>query len=245
METNMTPLDYGRSFLIGKDPGNEVRFWVESRTRVIDDASGTTEDYIQCGSCKSEDTFAERELLLEDNYDFLVIFGPEDGVIFRRKAWLNPGYRSRGKSRQMWGGLIYRLCEAPSAEELPTTESIVSATHAARPIVAQTEIHDRDAGLRAIIEYPAKTINIHKGKHMYQIDTGPVPFPDLARWREAQIDALSLAFVVFNAPHFADFVIEAPTSLNPGGTAEDGAAMVYHYSERVSLEAKNRVYALA
>ena len=41
----MIPLDYGRSFIIGKAPSNEVRFWVESRTRIVDEASGTSEEY--------------------------------------------------------------------------------------------------------------------------------------------------------------------------------------------------------
>ena len=39
-QTAMTPLDYGRSFLIGKGRANEARFWIESRTRVIDDRRG-------------------------------------------------------------------------------------------------------------------------------------------------------------------------------------------------------------
>ena len=75
----MTPLDYGRSFVIGRAPANEVRFWVESRTRWIDERAGTHEDYVQCGSCKSEDTFAEKDLFLRDNYDFLPVFGPQVG----------------------------------------------------------------------------------------------------------------------------------------------------------------------
>ena len=57
----MNPLDYGRSFIIGNGPANEVRFWVESRTRLIDVRTGTYEDYLQCGSCKSENTFAGKE----------------------------------------------------------------------------------------------------------------------------------------------------------------------------------------
>ena len=56
----MIPLDYGRSFLIGKAPENEVRFWVESRPRIIDEKSGQCEDYVQVGSCKSEATFAAK-----------------------------------------------------------------------------------------------------------------------------------------------------------------------------------------
>ncbi len=74
---SMIPLDYGRSFLIGRAPANEVRFWVESRTRLIDAERGTSEDYLQVGSCKSENTFAERDLFHADNYDFLPVFGPE------------------------------------------------------------------------------------------------------------------------------------------------------------------------
>ena len=40
----MIPLDYGRSFIIGKAPSHEVRFWVESRTRITDEKSGQYED---------------------------------------------------------------------------------------------------------------------------------------------------------------------------------------------------------
>ena len=82
----MTPLDYGRSFILGNGPQNEVRFWVESRTRIIDEETGQRRDYVQTGSCKSEDTFAAKNLFYQDNYDFLPIFGPDDGIIFRRKA---------------------------------------------------------------------------------------------------------------------------------------------------------------
>ena len=122
----MTPLDYARSFLIGKWPGNEVRFWVESRTRVIDERSGRTEDFIQCASCKSEDTFAPHDLFYEDNYDFLPIFGPEFGLIFRRKAGLNANYRSCPKTEDMWGGQVYHLVDTPSAEELTTPQDHIT-----------------------------------------------------------------------------------------------------------------------
>ena len=64
-------------------------------------------------------------------------------------------------------------------------------------------------------------------------------WPDLSRRRERLVDLLSLAFVAFNAPHFADFVIEAPTTV--GG---DASSEVYHYSKLVSLPATNRLFAV-
>lgn len=239
----MTPLDYGRSFLTGRIPRNEVRFWVESRTRVIDERSGACEDYLQCASCKSEDTFAESNLFYADNYDFLPVFGPARGVIFRRKAWLNPNYRSCPDTRDMWGGQIHHLVEA-DAEELPTPDAVLAATYAFRPLVAQTEFRDADARLRAILEYPVKTMNTNRERHLYQVDTGPVALPDLARWREVSVEALGLAFIAFNVPHFADVVLEVPTTLPPAVDGVGPPAQVHHYSRRLTLATQNRLYAV-
>ena len=230
----MIPLDYGRSFIIGKAPSNEVRFWVESRTRIVDETSGTSEDYYQVGSCKSENTFGEKDLLLQDNYDFLPIFGPEWGVVFRRKAYLFDGYRETRPAVEWWDGQDYHLVEGGEVEELASNEAIREATYANAPIVTQTEIAHN--GLRAIIECPVKTMNTRRGDDMYQVDSGPVAFPDLSRPYDRHIDRLTLAFVVFNAPHFADFVLEVPTQV--------GGEKVHHYSEILSLEAENRVYAV-
>ncbi len=238
----MTPLDYGRSFLIGRWPENEVRFWVESRTRITDERTGISEDYIQTGSCKSEDTFAEKDLFLEDNYDFLPIFGPNFGIIFRRKVWLNTNYKSCLESKDMWGGQNYHLVEAESFRELLTNEAIIEATHAFFPIIAQTEIWNADTGLRATIEYPVKTLNTNSQRNIYQVDTGPIAFPDLSRRYEQYIEGISLAFVAFNAACFADFIIESPTPVYRNGRSGEEVCKVYHYSRRVSLEAENRLY---
>lgn len=240
----MTPLDYGRSFLIGNGPFNEVRFWVESRTRIIDETSGTHEDYIQTGSCKSEDTFAERDLFIDNNYDFMPIFGPEYTVIFRRQAGLNPNYKSCVPSRDMWNGQKYHLVKADSWEELKTNEAILEATYAYHPIITQTEIRNETTRLGAIIECPVKTLNTNREHNAYQVDTGPLAFPDLSQRHTRHVDGIALAFVAFNAPHFADFILEVPTPIRDSETGGQEAGTVYHYSRQVSVTATNRVYAI-
>lgn len=239
-ETGMAPIDYGRSFLQGKWTENRVRFWVESRTRIVDPQRGTPIDYVQCGSCKSENTFAERDLFHKDNYDFLPIFGPEDGVIFRRKAWGNGDYRQVRKAAEMWSGQVYKLVRPRKTRLLRTNREIRAATDAGVPIVAQTEIADAGTGLRAIVEYPVKTMNIHDGRDLYQVDTGPVALPDLTRRYARPAESLRLAFVAFNGPGSADFVIEAPTGILDGGRE---VARVHHYSELKSVAAVNRLFA--
>ena len=234
-------LDYGLSFLCGTAAFNAVRFWVESRTILIDEKKGTTTEYYQCASCKSEHTFAEKNLLQEDNYDFLPIFGGGDLLVFRRPAYLSDRYRQVSKAADVWGGPALKLRPAREASELTTWEQIRDATAAGIPIVTQTEIADEKTGLRAVIECPTKTMNVSLEKKMYQVDTGPIAFPDLTKRCERPIECLSLAFVVFNAPGFADFVVEQPTPV-----VEDGQekCKIYHYSKPFSLPARNRVFAL-
>ncbi len=240
-EPEMIPLDYGRSFICNTAEFNSVRFWVESRTRIIDDAAGTWKDYYQCGSCKSEHTFAERDLFQQDNYDFLPILGKGEWLVFRRPVGEFDRYRTVAKTTEMWGEPVLKLVDASKVSELDTWEKIRDATAAAAPIVTQTEISNEETGLRAIIECPTKTMNVSLDKQMYQVDTGPIAYPDLTKRHEPEIDCLSLAFIAFNAPDFADFIVE---QLTPVDTDAPETCKVYHYSGPFSNAAKNRVYAL-
>jgi hypothetical protein len=234
-------LDYGRSFIAGTAPFNCVRFWVESRTTIFDDQAGTAVDYYQCASCKSENTFADKDLLKTDNYDFLPILGGGDWLVFRRRARISPSYRAVCKAEELWGGPKMMLHNAARVTELDSFERIRDATAAGLPIVTQTEIRNDKTGLRAVIECPTKTMNISLDKSMYQVDTGPIAFPDLTKRFDPQIDCLSLAFIAFNAPHFADFVIEQPT---PVVEDDQEKCQTYHFSSPFSLPAKNVVLAL-
>jgi len=239
----MNVIDYGASFIHGTVPENRVRFWVESRTRIIDEMRGTTEDYYQCGACKSEETFAEKGLFKQDNYDFLPVFGPSDGVVFRRFARAAPGgdYRQMAPTVAWWGDLVYRIKPGKPAHILDSNDMVRKATHAALPIVVQTEIWNKETSMRAIIEYPVKTMNIHDDKNMYQVDTGPVAFPDLSKRCDQTVESISLAYIAINAPHFADFVIETRTPI-----VEEGKTLceTYHYSELKSFPAKNALYCI-
>ena len=124
---------------------------------------------------------------------------------------------------------------------LDTWEKVHAATKAALPLVSQTEIANAELGLRAVIECPIKTMNLSVPRMLYQVDTGPIAYPRLDKRYEPQIDCLQLAFVAFNAPHFADFIVEQPTPIVDGGKE---LCQIYHYSQPFSLEAKNVLLAL-
>jgi len=241
-KVHMTPLDYGRSFVLGNGGFNQVRFVPEARLRVIE-PNGTQEDYIHCAACKSEDTFAEKDLFYPDNYDFTPIFGPKVGVVFRRRSWLNPNYKSIVPSEKLWEGQVYRLIEAARHHELTSNAEIIDATLAWKPIVTQTELIGK-TGRRVIIECPVKTLNTNREKNAYQTDTGPIAWLDPDGDWDTPADGIALAFIAFNAPHFADFVIERPTPALSPDLATDATPRTYHFSERRSMPAVNRVFAL-
>ena len=237
-------LDYGRSFICHTSPKNSVRFWVESKTTVIDDENGTATEFYQCGSCKSENTFAKEDLFQQDNYDFLPILGGpdlDDILVFRRRARLTDTYRTVAKCEGYWGKPILKLRYGKSVQVLNTWEKIAAATAEAIPIVSRTEIANPDTKLRAIIECPVKTMNIRPEDKMYQVDTGPIAYPNLSERRDPLIDLLSLAFIAFNAPDFADFVVEQPTPVTEG---EEEECKIYHYSKPFSTPAKNVLLAV-
>lgn len=238
-------LDYGRSFLCnsGKSAAsNSVRMWIESRTIVQNSKTGEEAIYYQGAACKSEDTFAEKDLFYKDNYDFLPVFGKEKVLIFRRHFDERPGYRKVQLMSDTWGAdPIIRTPHPRSITLLDTFEKIKEATLEGVPIVTQTEITDASTGLTALIECPCKTMNINPQTKMYQTDTGPIVLPDISKIYEEPMDALRLAFIAFNAPHFADFVVEAPVPITDNGKT---IKSVLHYSELITHQSTNRIYAV-
>ena len=83
-------LDHGLSFISGRAEENRVRFWVESRTRIFDSVTGRSDCFYQCASCKSEHTFAERNLFVEDNTavtPYIMWGGDAGGFQFSSTLW--------------------------------------------------------------------------------------------------------------------------------------------------------------
>jgi hypothetical protein len=83
-------------------------------------------------------------------------------------------------------------------------------------------------------------MNTNRERDVYQVDTGPVAFPDLGGGHERHVDRISLAFLAFNAPDFTDFVIETPTLVGEG----ERAGETHHYSRLMSLQAENRLFSV-
>lgn len=69
---------------------------------------------------------------------------------------------------------------------------------------------------------------------------GSVLFPDFNKKYSSFVDCISLAYVAFNVPSFADFVVEQPTMVTKNASCQ---YETMHYSNSVSLPSKNTIFA--
>ena len=92
----------------------------------------------------------------------------------------------------------FHLHEADNFEILQTAPALMAAVRAGKHIVIQTEFVVTERGLRVLLEYPAKTINMNEERSAVQVDTGPMVFPDFSVTHDRHIDALRLCYPTLN-----------------------------------------------
>ncbi|MCZ6635064.1 MAG: hypothetical protein O7G87_16830 [bacterium] len=233
----MTVYDYARSFVtfVTRGRENNARLQVESVCTLRDQASGSTTEYFFFASCKSESVFVDRGLFSEDNYDFCGIFADEEFAIFRTRSTHTHGFREEGLWRDRFEDVTFHL-EKVEGQALASNREIVQASLDHVPLIGRVEIGE--ATLRAVLEFPIKTMNANDIRDVYQVDTGPLAFPDLGADVDRHIERLSPAYVAYNAPNFADFVVQQALPIVADGQE---VTRVTHYSKRVSLPARTQV----
>lgn len=235
--------DFARSFVsfTTLDHENTARLQLEARC-VFFDESEDTDEYLLFASCKAEDTYGTGALFRMPNYDFCGVFGDEDYALIRAHLVHDDRYAERGKAAARFADVSRHLTVFAHSEALTHPGAVVAATLAGHPLVGRTELRSATGHVRAMLEYPIKTMNVHANPDRFQVDTGPVllPGPDCPKWQ--RIQGLELAFVAFNrlGPGRAEFMVQRPTPVVVEG---ETVAHVNHYSTPVSLNAANQVIA--
>jgi len=234
-------VDYTRSciFFTTRGRTNTARLTVEARC-ALSDAAGEIEEFYFFASCKAEDTYAERNLFRDPNYDFCGAFSERDFALIRTPASYESDPNTIAAIPEYFDEVQLMIRRDERAEPLAGVPEILAATLAGRPLIGQTEIELAGGG-RALLEYPIKTMNVHPETGMFQVDTGPLPFPDESSAGARAIHRMKLAFIAYNCFDRAEFLLQQPTPI-----LRDGRELcrVLHYSEIRELPAKSRILAL-
>ena len=124
--------------------------------------------------------------------------------------------------------------------ELKTDEESVEQTLRNMTPVGQTELRDETSGLRAVLEYPIKTLNVIKSPVRYQVDTGALIVPDFSTTPGFQQEHFDVAHVAHNKPDKGEFFLRKPSDI----TRKDGPVWTINdYSERKVYSCQNRLFA--
>lgn len=226
---------------------NNARILLEARCLIHDRQTGVTTAYVLGAACKTEQVGVASDIWLQPNADFCCVLSTEDFLIL--KSWdkndkgvmFYPPARGPQPERQ-----IGKVAEAfdrikinvrmVEGELLPTTDAIVQATLADELLVGRVEFSALDR-YDVTLDFPIKTINASERDHIYQTDTGPILFPDFSAPFAHIMETFHLAYVAYNAPDWAEFIVRVPTPLTD-------AISVNHYSKAVRLETKNSIIRL-
>lgn len=197
-------------------------------------------------NCKTEDVGVERGIWMEPNADFRAVFSREKFLNLKSYDKANKGVMlyppSLGPQPERQVGVLSEAFDAGwynlhyrEGQVLNTKDAIIETILAEVPIIGRTRIENERYA--ATIDYPINTVSANPREHIFQPDTGPVLFPDLTRAPADLIAGFDLAFIAYNAFDWAEFIVRVATPVGEG-------ISVYHFSQAVSLPAKNEVIAL-
>lgn len=233
--------DFSNSYVTFVTPKKEniARIPIESSCKPIDIES--SEEFFLIASCKGETVYVEKGLFNVPSYDWCGIFSRDEFALLRTFATHEPGRKeeySPGKVKDRFGEVRISLERIPDASELSQIQEIVEATLQNSRLVGRTTIRDESNDISAVLEYPIKTINVNPEKNVFQVDTGPVLFPQLDSEDDDRIKWLKPAYIAYNDFDYAEFIIQSPTPIGRN-------LWVKHYSEIKGVKADNLIFSIA
>jgi hypothetical protein len=219
---------------------NEVRIRIDARCTITNDATGTSEEFYLVAPCRTEWMYRDTGVIQNPSGEYRVIFS-DDRQLYVGKS-IHESVLRHGPSSPTSGFNYVKFKITENDAELLADEAAIVAESrdGIRPIIAKTEIINADRGLRATLEYPVHTMNYNDERTRFQVDTGPLIFPDLDVEAEHLIDTLSLAHAVYNKLDYVEFVLKRPTPVEIDGQT---VTTIYHYSDFRNLNANTTFYA--
>lgn len=264
--TNPTATDFGHSYIrwtldtLIKPPKtvsrplpmtlNRVRMPIEAMAVLIHQITGEQVRYVLGAECRTEQVWVKRDIWHVPNASMCLIAGDKHCLIEKHwaradfEATLFPPTLGAQPERQLidpheaFAGFAVDMAQV-RAIELNGTDAIMGALAGRGTVIARTEY--AAGGYAITLEYPVKTSNYSEREHYYQVDTGPILFPEVAGIESKDtppIMACRLANVAHNDPKWAEFLVCVPTPVADN-------LKVHHYSQSVRVEdVRNRMFSV-
>ncbi len=220
---------------------NNVRVPLECRAEITDLKSGRVEVIVLGAACKTERVGVSRDIWTVPNADFNPVAGGgqfmaikmwdkvEKGVMRFPESLGVQSERQMEEVNEAFDRFSIGIKMVPG-NLLENIDEVLAVLSGDGRIICRTEYATDTANV--VLEFPLKTVNFSERDHFYHVDTGPVLFFDPDRDEGEVIERFSLAYVAYNHPAWAEFLVNVPTALEEG-------VSVHHYSKSVGLETRN------
>lgn len=196
-----------------------VRFNLEARCTITDDATGHMTELFLGAPCRTEYTIATRNLFQVPSAEFRMPFSHQ----FRLALAKQPSYEAEevavAKLSDAFAEHKLDIRTYTAVSELTDVQSIIDATLANDLLNAVSTYRDADRGLTVAIEYPVNLINLNVvapgGHPEFQVCTGPVLLPDLATWDGQEVQRVFLAHAAFTHFDHVEFILQREIEAAP------------------------------
>ena len=247
---NEERLDFTRSFAINTAASdgverNTCRTQLLARC-ALPDGDGGEREYFLGKECIGEYMYQERGIAQEPTAEVCIIFSADDSSLLKKFAnherdvvqagEMTVARKSFDGSDANWTALSFALRRV-GVRPLRTVDDIIEATLGGEPMVGRTTIASEDGAV--VLDYPISYVNIHPPDQRFQVDVGPILYPDGASDGAFAVERLQLAYVMYNELDRAEFAIRRPTQVAPASPAE-----TLHYSEVIRRLVRSELFSL-
>ena len=249
----MELLDYRSCFAINSsardgEEKNTCRTQLLARCDLTSRNNGQPHQFFLGKECIGEYMYQDRGIAQVPTSEVCVIFSAGDSSLLKKFADHDNDVVQSGEmtvprkgfdgSYANWTNLRFILKNAP-ARPLRTTDEIISATLEGDSLIGRTTLDNPEEDWQAVLEYPVPYMNVHRPDGRFQVDVGPILYPDLSSAAPSLVERLQLAYVMYNQLDGVEFALRAPTRVTAGQSAT-----TLHYSEVVKTGAPSALYSL-
>lgn len=190
-----------------------VRFNLESRCEVTEEATGKLAELYLGAPCRSEYTIAGRNLFQIPSDEWRMAFSRQSSLSIAKRPSTEEEPASVSRLSDAFQDFCIDIHAFAEVEELTDAGQIVEATLNNEVLNACSTYRDR--GFTVIVEFPVNLININSEEAEFQICTGPVLLPDLATWNGEEIERVFVAHVAISGLDTVEFILRREVEATP------------------------------
>lgn len=237
----MSVTDFSNSYMTFYSRGNIARILIDAACTLTDDETGSSQDYYLIAPCRGERMYLTTQLSQEPGYEFGGIFSRDGFALLRTRALATENGRELGSAPGRLDKVDLSIRTYASAHQAKGEGEVVEATLSNVPLVGRTEL-SLGSNLRAVLQYPVKTMNIARNPARFQVDTGPLLWAGRGLHGDRALEELQVAHVLYNTFDRAEFVAREAKEMSVGDTT---CVLVTDYGPATLCSATNSIWVAA